>query len=77
MLPSGYADKGATLEDILFLREILPPRIKIKASGGIKTFEQAQSFLDAGADRLGTSNGIHIISQAGSISGNPLPTNVY
>lgn len=59
---TGYAEKGATIEDVAFLREIVPANIKIKAAGGIKTFEDAVKLINSGADRLGTSNGINIIN---------------
>ncbi|HYG37733.1 MAG TPA: deoxyribose-phosphate aldolase [Cytophagales bacterium] len=62
---TGFAEKGATVEDVIFLREILPPKIKIKASGGIKTYNDAVNFLSSGVDRLGTSNGINILKMEG------------
>lgn len=53
---TGYGPKGATTEDIrLIAKEV--PGIKIKASGGIRSFEDAKKFLDAGASRIGTSSG--------------------
>ena len=54
---TGFAKSGATVEDIKFLRANLPSKIKIKASGGIKTKEQARELVKAGADRIGTSDG--------------------
>lgn len=53
---TGYAPKGAQVEDILLMREILPSQIGIKASGGIKTLESALELIKAGADRIGTSS---------------------
>jgi deoxyribose-phosphate aldolase len=53
---TGYAPYGARVEDISLMREILPSTIGIKASGGIKTLEQALALIQAGADRLGTSS---------------------
>ncbi len=53
---TGYAPKGAQVEDILLMREILPSQIGIKASGGIKTLESAFELIKAGADRIGTSS---------------------
>jgi deoxyribose-phosphate aldolase len=52
---TGYAPYGARVEDISLMREVLPSTIGIKASGGIKTLEQALALIQAGADRLGTS----------------------
>jgi deoxyribose-phosphate aldolase len=60
---TGFAEKGATVEDVSFMRSILPEDIKIKASGGIKTMQDAIKMLKAGAERLGTSNGIAIFNQ--------------
>lgn len=61
---TGFAPKGAEIEQVKFMREILPPNIKIKASGGIKTYEDAVAFIEAGADRVGTSNGVNIVERA-------------
>lgn len=58
---TGFNGSGATEETIRFLKENLLPKIKIKASGGIKTREQAEALINAGADRLGTSSGPALI----------------
>ncbi len=58
---TGFGFSGAKIEDVKLLRSVLSPSIKIKAAGGIRTGEQAISFLEAGADRLGTSSGTQII----------------
>lgn len=52
---TGYAAKGAEIETVALMRSVLPPSVKIKASGGIRTAEQAAAFIAAGADRIGTS----------------------
>ena len=52
---TGFAAGGATLEDVRFLREHISPDMRVKAAGGIRTFEQAQAMLEAGADRVGAS----------------------
>ena len=52
---TGFSTGGATYEDVKLFREHVSPDIRIKAAGGIRTFEQAQALLDAGADRLGAS----------------------
>lgn len=51
---TGYAEGGATLEDVKLLRKNSPDSVQVKASGGIRTLEQALAFLQAGATRLGT-----------------------
>jgi deoxyribose-phosphate aldolase len=55
--------KGATINDILLFRKILSPHIKIKASGGIYTLEDAFKMIKAGADQLGVSKGIELIAE--------------
>ena len=57
---TGYQG-GATVETVALLRSILPKSIKIKASGGIRTREQVEQMVAAGADRIGTSSGIAIV----------------
>ncbi|MFZ9235188.1 MAG: deoxyribose-phosphate aldolase [Algoriphagus sp.] len=52
---TGYAPSGAKVEDIRLMRQVLPSTVGIKASGGIKTLDQALALIQAGADRLGTS----------------------
>lgn len=58
---TGLNGDGATVEIVKFLRENLNPKVKIKASGGIKSFEMAEKLIQAGADRIGTSNGVQIV----------------
>ncbi len=53
---------GATVEDVTLLRKISGDRIGIKASGGIRTPEQAIALINAGANRLGTSRGVAILN---------------
>lgn len=52
---TGFSTAGATLEDVALMREHIGGRVKIKAAGGIASFEDAKEFLQAGAERLGTS----------------------
>ena len=52
---TGFSTGGATLTDVSLFHQQLAPGVRLKAAGGIKTLEQAQSFLDAGADRIGAS----------------------
>jgi len=58
---TGYAEKGATVEALQLMRQHLPSTIKIKASGGIRTYEQASQMIEAGADRLGCSASVAIV----------------
>lgn len=52
---TGYAATGAELDKVRYMRELLPAHIRIKASGGIRTYALALEYLQAGADRIGTS----------------------
>lgn len=59
---TGFSGGGATIEDIKFLKSVLGTNMKVKASGGIKTFEHAIAFVDLGCDRIGTSRTESILS---------------
>ncbi len=52
---TGFNGGGASIEDIRLMRETVSPNVQVKASGGIKTSEFADSLLEAGCTRLGTS----------------------
>lgn len=58
---TGFAPNGAKVENIRLMRESLPAQVGIKASGGIKTYEQIVAMIEAGADRIGTSSAVKII----------------
>lgn len=61
---TGFAPAGATVEHVTLMRNALPSTVGIKASGGIKTLEQAKALIKAGADRIGTSNGVSIVIES-------------
>ncbi len=52
---TGFSTGGATVEDVKLFRERISPDLRIKAAGGIRTFEQARAMIEAGADRIGAS----------------------
>ena len=58
---TGFAPTGAKVERVELMRKSLPIGVEIKASGGIKTKAQAVSLIKAGANRLGTSSGVHLV----------------
>ena len=58
---TGFGGAGATFEDIKLFSEHIGPKVKMKAAGGISSIEDAEKFLELGADRLGTSRIIKII----------------
>jgi len=59
---TGFNGGGATIEDIKLLKSVTGNSIKIKAAGGIRSWQDACAMLDAGASRLGTSNAVKIIT---------------
>jgi deoxyribose-phosphate aldolase len=58
---TGFNGGGATVEDVKYLRSIVKDQLKIKAAGGIRSWQDACAMVEAGADRLGTSNAVKII----------------
>jgi deoxyribose-phosphate aldolase len=58
---TGFAGGGATVEDVRLMRETVGPDVGVKASGGIRTQEDAKAMVAAGATRLGASAGIKIV----------------
>jgi len=52
---TGFSTGGATREDVALLRKHVAPHVKVKAAGGISSFEDAEALLELGAERLGTS----------------------
>lgn len=57
---TGFSSAGATVEDIKLMRDALGPDFGVKASGGIRDYETAAAMIQAGANRLGTSNSVAI-----------------
>lgn len=64
-------NKGATVADVRLLKEIARDRVGIKASGGIRTAEQALELIVAGATRLGTSRGVELLRQRDTLEKTP------
>ena len=58
---TGFAPKGAQIEDIRMWKELSRNKIKIKAAGGIRDYKVAVEMIKAGADRIGTSHGVDIV----------------
>jgi deoxyribose-phosphate aldolase len=59
---TGFAPAGAQVDTVKLMRSVLPTHVGIKASGGIKTADQARALIEAGADRLGTSSAIKFVT---------------
>ena len=58
---TGFASGGATFEDVKLMRAHVGPQAKVKAAGGISSVEDAETFIQLGADRLGTSRLIKLL----------------
>ena len=59
---TGKEDGGATVADVKLMREVVGDEVLIKASGGVNSREFAYELIDAGADRIGTSNGVALVT---------------
>ncbi|AVX20032.1 MULTISPECIES: deoxyribose-phosphate aldolase [Carboxydocella] len=59
---TGFAGGGATVADVELMRKTVGPTIGVKASGGVRNLEQARAMIAAGANRIGTSNGVAIMA---------------
>ena len=59
---TGFAKGGATVFDIALMREVVGPTMGVKASGGIRTAEDVQDMIAAGATRIGASAGVKIVT---------------
>lgn len=60
---TGFASGGATFADVRLMRSAVGSALGVKASGGIRTLADALGMLEAGANRIGTSSGVEILSQ--------------
>ncbi len=62
---TGFSTAGATFEDVKLMRQHVAPEVKVKAAGGISSFDDAEKFIELGADRLGTSRLVKIMKAEG------------
>ncbi|MCC5889570.1 MAG: deoxyribose-phosphate aldolase [Alkalibacterium sp.] len=58
---TGFSTGGATVEDIKLMRQTVGSKMGVKASGGVRSIEDAHAMIEAGATRIGTSNGVAIV----------------
>ncbi len=58
---TGFSIGGATEHDVALMRSVVGDKLGVKASGGVRTPEDAEKFIAAGATRLGTSNGVKLL----------------
>jgi len=59
---TGFAKGGATAGDIALMRRVVGPDLGVKASGGVRTLEQAKALIESGADRIGASASVKIVT---------------
>jgi deoxyribose-phosphate aldolase len=59
---TGFSKSGATLTAVKIIKKTIKDRARIKASGGIRDYETALKYIEAGVDRIGTSSGITIVT---------------
>ncbi len=62
---TGFGSGGATIEHVALMRQTVGQELGVKASGGIRTYEDAAKMIEAGASRIGTSAGVVIVDGAG------------
>ena len=60
---TGFSTGGATTHDVALMRKTVGPNVGVKASGGIRTREDALSMIEAGASRIGASASVQIVSE--------------
>lgn len=60
---TGFSTGGATVEDVALMRKVVGDELGVKASGGIRTKEDAEKMIAAGATRIGASSGVKIINE--------------
>ena len=60
---TGFNGQGATRENVGLMKSVVGDRVKVKASGGVKTVSECVGMMEAGAERIGTSNGVGIMGE--------------
>ena len=58
---TGFGTSGATVEDVLLMKEIVGDKVQVKAAGGIRDYPTAKAMIEAGASRIGTSSSLLIL----------------
>lgn len=62
---TGFGTGGAKVEDVKLMKQTVKDQAEVKASGGVRTYEDALKMIEAGATRIGTSNGVDIVLKKG------------
>jgi deoxyribose-phosphate aldolase len=66
---TGYAESGATLEDLRLMREHSPPWVQVKAAGGVRTYERLMEVRSIGVTRVGATATKVILEEAAKMLG--------
>jgi deoxyribose-phosphate aldolase len=66
---TGFGTGGATVHDVALMKATVKDQLEVKASGGVRTFEDMESMIKAGATRIGTSNGTKLVNKEEATSG--------
>jgi deoxyribose-phosphate aldolase len=66
---TGFGGGGATVFDVALMRETIGPDMGVKASGGVRTAQDLEDMIAAGATRIGASAGVQIVSDTGGDDG--------
>lgn len=61
---TGFNGPGAYLENVRLMKSIVGDTVRVKASGGVKTVDNCVAMMEAGAERIGTSNGVQIMNES-------------
>jgi len=60
---TGFSTAGATVADVKLMKEAVEGNAKVKAAGGVRTIDDVNAMIEAGADRIGTSGGVALMTQ--------------
>jgi deoxyribose-phosphate aldolase len=69
---TGFASGGATVHDVELMRKVVGPEMGVKAAGGVRTYEDAENMIKAGASRIGASAGVKIIQGPSKEAASPV-----
>ena len=61
---TGFNGQGATQENMRLMKSVVGDNMKVKASGGVRTVNECVAMMEAGAERIGTSNGVSIMEES-------------
>jgi deoxyribose-phosphate aldolase len=58
---TGFSTSGATIEDVKLMKETVQNKCKVKAAGGVRSYDDLIKMIEVGADRIGTSSGVSLL----------------